>query len=126
MQIAYVSFSQLPSQKANAVQVMGMCAAFALLGHSVTLYARPNPHARVRTTHRGPASKEVYAYYGVPERFDIIWAGSRLSGHLGRALDGWHIARAVRRRRLPGQAHAEVRERYTMDRRAQRVLAGLA
>ena len=38
MKIVYLSNSYFPSRYANSVQVMNMCAGFASLGHSVTLF----------------------------------------------------------------------------------------
>ena len=39
MKIFYIADTELPSEKANAVNTVKMCEAFASAGHSVTLYA---------------------------------------------------------------------------------------
>ena len=61
MRIAYLSLSSLPSRTANSVHVMKMCNAFAQNGHDVTLYALGSG-----------ATRKDFAYYGVPESFEIV------------------------------------------------------
>lgn len=60
MRIAYVSTSRIPSRAANGIQTMRMCAAFAALGHEVTLFARP-----------GEGDADAFAFYGVAPAFRI-------------------------------------------------------
>ncbi|MCC6598976.1 MAG: glycosyltransferase family 4 protein [Alphaproteobacteria bacterium] len=61
MKILYFSGSTLPSTYANAVHVMKMSAAFAVLGHAVTLYAKA-----------GKNEQDVFSYYGVAPDFDVV------------------------------------------------------
>ena len=69
MDISYLSKSAIPSKKANSVQVMKMCSAFALLGHDVTLYAPKY--------NDDPADiNEVFDHYGIAEEFEIKWIGT--------------------------------------------------
>lgn len=62
MNILYLSRAQLPSRKANSIQVVKMCAAFASLGHTVTLVV---PKAL------STSKQQVFDYYGVKHSFDI-------------------------------------------------------
>ncbi len=64
MNILYLSFSWLPSRRANSVHVMKMADAFAGLGHDVTLVAKRS------NEDTGPA--DDYADYGVEPRFEIV------------------------------------------------------
>lgn len=91
MKIAYLSFSRIPSRKANAVQVMRMCEAFARLGHQVTLFARPGDEA----------SGDVYQHYGVARNFVIVWCRRPSIAGLGGAIYGWRVAQAVKTHPLP-------------------------
>jgi glycosyltransferase involved in cell wall biosynthesis len=61
MRIAYLSDSTIPSRKANGIQVMNMCQAFANAGHDVTLFARP-----------GDPSQDHFDFYGVAPIFEIV------------------------------------------------------
>ena len=63
MRIAYWSQSQIPSRFANAVHVMKMCAAFASLGHGVSLFI---PAIRTEVEKNDP-----WKYYGVAPCFDL-------------------------------------------------------
>ncbi len=91
MRIAYLSASRIPSRKANAVQVMQMCQAFATLGHQVMLFARPGSET----------AEDVHAYYGVSRTFDIVWCRRPGIEGLGGLLYGRRVARAVTARPLP-------------------------
>lgn len=86
MRIVHLSESSIPSQDANALQVMKMCNAFAGLGHEVTLYARPGT----------VPVDDVYAYYGVEQSFDIVYRKRRGPGRAGKATYGVSVARALR------------------------------
>jgi len=87
MRIAHLSESSIPSQDANALQVMKMCNAFAGLGHVVTLYARPG----------NVPVDDVYAHYGVEQSFDIVYHKRRGPGRAGKATYGLSVAHALRR-----------------------------
>lgn len=61
MRLLYVSDSLIPSTKANSVQVMKMCQAFALSGVDVTLICR-----------KGDTVEDIYRHYGVKHVFSIV------------------------------------------------------
>lgn len=63
-----------------------MCNAFAGAGHEVTLYARPGVIS----------TDDVYSYYGVTPRFDIVYRKRRGPGRAGKATYGLSVARALR------------------------------
>jgi len=63
--IVYIAESALPSRAANGVHVMKMCAAFAALGHAVTLLVP----ARRGESERGVG--DVFAFYGVKPAFRL-------------------------------------------------------
>lgn len=62
MRIAYLSDSTIPSRKANGIQVMNMCQAFAQAGHEVVLFARPG----------GGTAEGDFDFYGVTPAFEIV------------------------------------------------------
>jgi glycosyltransferase involved in cell wall biosynthesis len=65
MHITYLSYSKIPSREANSIQVVKMCAAFARLGHRVTLFAV-----------RGADEKTSIAeFYGITDEFKVVKIG---------------------------------------------------
>ncbi len=62
MRIVYLSGSVIPSRRANSIQVMRMCEAFAGNGHEVTLIGKTFEPAQMR---------DVYEYYGVRQNFEL-------------------------------------------------------
>ncbi|MFM1874722.1 MAG: hypothetical protein RL266_459 [Bacteroidota bacterium] len=60
MKLLYLSDSLVPSTKANSVQVMKMCQAFASNGANVTLVCR-----------KGEDSGDVFSFYGVQRTFEL-------------------------------------------------------
>ena len=76
MKIHYFSGNAFPSRAANTVQVMRMCAAFARLGHSVTLITGGGPKAL--------QAADLFHYYDIEPAFAV---------------------RRIRRSRLPGNEH---------------------
>lgn len=62
MRIIYLSGSQIPSQRANSIQVMRMCEAFAQNGHEVTLIGKQFDASPTRA---------IYEYYGVQKNFEL-------------------------------------------------------
>jgi glycosyltransferase involved in cell wall biosynthesis len=86
VRIAYLSYSRIPSRKANAVQVMRMCEAFGRLKHRVTLFA----------SHGSEEAGDLYAYYDVSPCFEILRCPRRGSDGFSSLLYGWHIGRRVR------------------------------
>lgn len=65
MKIVYLSFSRIPSQRANSVHVMKMSAAMSRLGNQVILLTRGNRN-------RSKLPVNVYYQYGVTRIFKII------------------------------------------------------
>jgi len=64
MKLVYWSFSSLPSQAANAVNVMKMASAFANLGHEVIVIAIEGDNSI--------DCLELFKHYGVKNNFKII------------------------------------------------------
>lgn len=60
--IYYLSNAVIPGKLAHTVQIMNMCAAFAELGHDVTLFCRVP----------GEFEEDPFSYYGVDENFRIV------------------------------------------------------
>lgn len=68
MRIAYIATAQIPSTRANSIQVMKVCQALKLNGEFVDLYVPGKEQAGW-----GNLSKQ----YGIEERFPITWLPSR-------------------------------------------------
>ena len=68
MKIAYISTAEIPSSKANSIQVMKVCQAMAQLGEEVQLYI---PQGKAFTW------EELAAAYGLHEQFEIVSLPSR-------------------------------------------------
>jgi len=64
MKIVYISAGEIPSNKANSIQVMKVCQAFARLGHAVTLLS---PAAQAIE----PAWQDLAAHYGLTTPFEL-------------------------------------------------------
>ena len=64
MKIVYLSFSYIPSQRANSVHVMKMCRAMADLGHDVTLVGK-------RIGAQAGGESDDFELYGVPPSFAL-------------------------------------------------------
>jgi len=62
MKIAYITPSGIPSKEANTIQVMKMCEAFSMQGHSVKLFCSTNTSQTVT---------DVFDYYGLSSEFGI-------------------------------------------------------
>ncbi len=62
MNIAYVTNSRFPSEKAQSDQVMQMCSAFAKLGHEVTLFVPDR---------KGVVNKDPFNYYQREKSFTV-------------------------------------------------------
>lgn len=84
MKIAYFASSRLPSDAANAVQVMKMCEAFAAAGHEVRMYAR--------TGHTESSAEELFARYAVRHPFEIKLIDAPDMWALGGMLYGRKVA----------------------------------
>jgi len=62
VRIVYLSASNIPSRRANSIQVMRMCEAFAQIGYKTTLIGKQfGSGARV----------DPYEYYGVTKNFEL-------------------------------------------------------
>lgn len=64
MRLIYIADSIIPSKAANSVQVMQMCAAFAELGHNVTLVVRSLPELEI-------GGVDPFPFYGVATEFHL-------------------------------------------------------
>lgn len=68
MKIAYIATSQIPSIRANSIQVMKVCQALKVNGESVELYV---------PGHEQVGWDDLSKQYGIQERFPISWLPSR-------------------------------------------------
>ena len=89
MKIYYISTAEIPSDKANSIQVVKMCAAMTQLGHAVRLLL-PDYAAQ-----RGYSSEDVKAHYGLNSEFDIKRV--KLSQFLGKPRFLWQSVNIARR-----------------------------
>lgn len=90
MRLVYASGSKVPSRSANSVHVMKMAAAFAHVGHEVTLIAVDGGPGE-------PGVADPFSYYGVAPTFEVLrlpWVGVRGRGY----HFGWRSARESWRR----------------------------
>ena len=75
MRIVCISVSEIPSSKANAIQVMKACQALAQVGHEVVLLA-PKDDGRRATDNRlsdPPSPIELVQFYGLQATFPVEW-----------------------------------------------------
>jgi glycosyltransferase involved in cell wall biosynthesis len=85
MKIGYLTSARIPSRAANAVQSTKMCAAFAALGHDVTMFCRA-----------GDVDVDVFGDFGVDRAFaHRPIAPSRLRGTRTLAFE-WAVRDAAR------------------------------
>ena len=89
MKIYYISTAEIPSDKANSIQVVKMCAAMTQLGHAVRLLL-PDYAAQ-----RGYSSEDVKLHYGINSEFDIKRV--KLSQFLGKPRFLWQSVNIARR-----------------------------
>ena len=87
MRLYYLSGSTIPSREANSVHVMKMCAAFARLGHSVRLFARPRADRA--------AADSPFEAYGVPSDFALEFCARPAVRFAGAALYAANVARRL-------------------------------
>jgi len=84
LKLAYLSNSMVPSEEANAVHVVKMCAAFNALGLEVSLFARapvePLPN--------------IDAFYGVEASFETVYC----PWPPFRGIGGWIYGRTVQKK----------------------------
>src|SRR5690606_38650280 len=64
LKLVYVANSIVPSQTANSIHIVKMCAAFARNGHDVSLLVPRRPE-RIQSV------SDIFAYYGTAPAFDI-------------------------------------------------------
>jgi glycosyltransferase involved in cell wall biosynthesis len=93
MKIAYISAGNLPSERANTIQVMKVCQAFTRLGHDVTLFTpasdQPNPDWDSLALHYGlsyPFNIHFFPLDPVWKRRSIAWKGIRLAREMKAEL----------------------------------------
>ncbi len=88
MRILYLSLSPVPSQAANSVQVVKMCAAFVRAGHSVHLFCR-------RSASGAPDREALRRTYGVSEDLALTSIAQPRGRLIGRALYARRVACAA-------------------------------
>ncbi|MCD6308754.1 MAG: glycosyltransferase family 4 protein [Candidatus Latescibacteria bacterium] len=66
MNVAYISFSKIPSREANSIHVMKMSQAYRQEGHHITLYA-PKLAGKPENT------DDLWTRYGISTPFDITF-----------------------------------------------------
>jgi glycosyltransferase involved in cell wall biosynthesis len=66
MKITCISASEVPSSKANSIQVMKACQALAQLGHTVQLLVPAAGNSR-------PAPAKLASFYGLATPFPVEW-----------------------------------------------------
>ena len=69
MKIVYVSTSEVPSDRANSIQVMKVCQAIVQLGHELTLLV-PNAQPEPSKVH---AWDSLAVHYGLSTPLPIEW-----------------------------------------------------
>lgn len=95
MKLALIAPTEIPSRRANTLQVMKMAQALAGLGHAVRLCAPDAGPGRV-DQHAAPRSwDELARHYGLHERFEIEWLASH--PRLKRYDYGWRAVQWARR-----------------------------
>lgn len=70
MKIAYLSTAQVPSNRANSIQVMKVCQALVQNGEEVTLYVPGDQPAD---------NQDFSSYYGLSVQFPLVYLKSRRS-----------------------------------------------
>lgn len=89
MKIVYLSTSQLPSRQANSIHVMKMCAAFANLGHEVTLVVSG-------LNSSSDDKQDIFNYYGVNANFkikNVFWPRIRFGEYIYAFFMFWVVLR---------------------------------
>ncbi len=67
MKLYYLSYARIPAERANSIQQMRMCEAFATQGVEVILV-----HPFHFQTQAMKAVKDIWDYYGIERRFKIV------------------------------------------------------
>jgi glycosyltransferase involved in cell wall biosynthesis len=89
MKILYIANIRMPTERAHGAQIMKMCEAFTMLGHTVTL-AVPTRHTHIKD--------DAFEYHGITKKFRIVrlltldvvfW------GWLGFWLEQWWFAKVA-------------------------------
>lgn len=88
MDILYLTHSQIPSTSANSIQVMNMCQAFQA-NHSVFLFARRSEHCS--------GDQDVFAYYGISEKFELFQPQKRSCGCINSLHSYWFLLHLLKR-----------------------------
>lgn len=74
MNIIYIANDRLPTEKAYGVNIVSMCSAFAMAGHSVEL---------VIPKRKNDITDDIFSYFGVEENFDVRYVTVPDLVHLG-------------------------------------------
>ena len=85
MKIVYLSSSIIPSTKANSIQVMNMCDAFAELNNSVILFARTSE-----------SKLNIKEYYGIKNNFSIYQIKASFTRLLGGLEYGYKVCKKIK------------------------------
>jgi len=93
MKITCISASEVPSSKANSIQVMKACQALAQLGHTVQLLVPAAGGARPLSENLSPS--ELTSFYGLAASFPVEWLPA--NPRLHRYDFAWRAIQRARR-----------------------------
>jgi glycosyltransferase involved in cell wall biosynthesis len=93
MKIACISASEVPSSKANSIQVMKACQALAQSGHTVQLLVPAASGAGL--LNERPSQAELASFYGLAASFPVEWLPA--SPRLRRYDFAWRAVQRARR-----------------------------
>jgi len=93
MKITCISASEVPSSKANSIQVMKACHALAQLGHSVQLLVPAAVGEQSSGEKLSPS--ELASFYGLAAAFPVEWLTA--TPRLRRYDFSWHALQHARR-----------------------------
>ena len=93
MKIACISASEVPSSKANSIQVMKACQALVQLGHVVQLLVPEVSGAGL--TGEKPAQADLASFYGLAAAFPVEWLPA--NPRLRRYDFSWRAVQRARR-----------------------------
>jgi glycosyltransferase involved in cell wall biosynthesis len=93
MKITCISASEVPSSKANSIQVMKACQALAQLGHTVQLLVPAAGGARPLSEKLSPS--ELTSFYGLAASFPVEWLPA--NPRLHRYDFAWRAIQRARR-----------------------------
>ena len=95
MKITCISASEVPSSKANSIQVMKACQALAQTGHQVELLVPASGRERPSQAGQRPGQAELASFYGLAVSFPVAWLPA--SPRLRRYDFSWQAVQRARR-----------------------------